>query len=157
MDSLVGLIVEAIIWSIVIIVISQIVSLLIVWWLGVAPGQLEHEIEEKQNSAVGAIFFIVSLIVSIFVSTLASNGFTEVETTATGAMWIFGGVAFGILMTFLNFFIVFRWMGRQERASGESMYRYIQREVIEEQNLAFALFLGGLAAAPFIAILYQII
>lgn len=164
MDRLGDLIVEAVVWSIVIIVVSQLVSLLIVWWLGVPPGKLEHEIEEKQNAAVGAIFFIVTLIISLFVSSLASNGFTEVDPTlapadafATGALWILGGVAFGIVLTFLNFFIVFRWMGRQERGSGESMYRYMQREIIDEHNLAFAFFLGGLATAPFIAVLYQII
>lgn len=157
MDGLVGLIIEAVVWSIVIIVVSQLVSLLIVWWLGVPPGKLEHEIEEKQNAAVGAIFFIVTLIVSLFISSLASNGFTEVDSAATGALWILGGVAFGIILTFANFFIVFRWMGRQERGSGESMYRYMQREIIDEHNLAFAFFLGGLAAAPFIAVLYQIL
>ena len=111
MSELMGLIFEAVVWTVLIIIISQVVSFAIVWWLGIPPGKMEHEIEEKQNAAVGAIFFIVTLIVSIFVSVLSSNGFTDVESAGTGAMWIFGGVAFGTLLTFLNTFIVFRWMG----------------------------------------------
>jgi len=157
MNELMGLILEAVIWTVFIIVLSQIISFAIIGWLGVPPSKMEHEIEEKQNAAVGAIFFIVTLIVSIFVSVLASNGFTEVESAATGAMWIFGGVSFGVILTFLNIFIVFRWMGKEERAAGESMYRYIQREIIDEHNLAFAFFLGSLATAPFIAVLFQIL
>lgn len=157
MNELVGLILEAIIWTIVIIGLSQIISFGIVGWLGVPPSKMEHEIEEKQNAAVGAIFYIITLIVSIFVSVLSSNGFTEVEAAGTAAMWIFGGVAFGILLSFLNVFIVFRWMGAEERQAGETMYRYIQRELIDEHNLAFAFFLGALITAPFIAVLFQIL
>ena len=157
MSELMGLIIEAVIWTIVIILISQVVSFAIVAWLGVPPSKMEHEIEEKQNAAVGAIFFMVTLVVTLFVSVLASNGFTEVESAATGAMWIFGGVAFGTILTFLNIFVVFRWMGQEERQAGESMYRYIQRELIDEHNLAFAFFLGALAIAPYIAVLFQIL
>lgn len=157
MSELMGLIIEAVIWTLVIILMSQVISFAIVWWLGIPPGKIEHEIEEKQNAAVGAIFFIVALIVSIFVSVLSSNGFTDVESAATGAMWIVGGVIFGTLLAFINIFVVFRWMGRQERAAGESMYRYIQREIVDEHNLAFAFFLGGLATAPYIAVLFQIL
>ena len=156
MSELMRLILEAIIWTILIITISQVLSFAIVAWLGIPPNKMEHEIEEKQNAAVGAIFFMVTLIVSLFVSVLSSNGFTEAETVAEGAMWIVGGVAFGIILTFLNIFIVFRWMGKDERAAGESMYRYIQREIIDEHNLALAFFLGSLATAPFIAVLFQI-
>ncbi len=157
MSALTGLILEAVMWTVIIILISQIISFTIVAWLGVPPNKIEHEIEEKQNAAVGAIFFIVTLVTTLFVSVLSSNGFTEVESAATGAMWIFGGVAFGTILTFLNIFIVFRWMGQEERAAGESMYRYIQRELIDEHNLAFAFFIGALAVAPYIAVLFQIL
>lgn len=157
MSELVGLILEAVVWTLVIIVLSQVISFGIVAWLGVPPSKIEHEIEEKQNAAVGAIFFIVTLITTLFVSVLSSNGFTEIQSATTSAMWISGGVAFGTLLTFLNIFIVFRWMGQEERQAGESMYRYIQREIIDEHNLAFAFFLGALAVAPFIAVLFQIL
>jgi uncharacterized membrane protein YdjX (TVP38/TMEM64 family) len=148
---------EAIIWTIVIIALSQVISFAIVWWLGVPPSQMEHEIEEKQNGAVGAIFFIVTLIVTIFISVLSSNGFTGAASDEAGIIWTIGGVVVGTILTFLNIFIVFRWMGQDEREAGESMYRYFQRELIDEHNLALAFFIGGLAAAPYIAILFQII
>ena len=155
MSELVSLMIDAIIWTIVIIGLSQIISFAIVAWMGVPPSQMEHEIEEKQNAAVGAIFFIVTLIVTIFISVLSSNGFTG--ASADSGIWIIGGVLIGTILTFLNIFIVFRWMGKEERAAGESIYRYFQREIIEEHNLALAFFIGGLAAAPYIAILFQII
>ncbi len=157
MTELMGLILEAIGWTVVIILLSQVISFAIVAWLGVPPSKIEHEIEEKQNAAVGAVFFMITLTVSLFVSILSSNGFTDVESFATGAMWILGGVALGTIFAFVNIFIVFRWMGRQERASGETMYRYIQRELIDERNLAFAFFLGAISVAPYIAVLFQIL
>jgi hypothetical protein len=155
MSELVGLMLDSIIWTIVIIGLSQIISFAIVAWLGVPPSQMEHEIEEKQNAAVGAIFFVVTLIVTIFISVLSSNGFTG--TSADSGIWIIGGVLVGTILTFINIFIVFRWMGKEERAAGEGIYRYFQREIIDEHNLALAFFIGGLAAAPYIAILFQII
>ena len=155
MSELIGLMLDAIVWTIVIIGLSQIISFGIVGWLGVPPSRMEHEIEEKQNAAVGAIFFIVSFIVTIFISILASNGFTG--ASAESGMWIVGGVVVGTILMFINILIVFQWMGKDERASGEGIYRYFQREIIEEHNLALAFFIGGLAATPYIAILFQII
>jgi len=146
---------ESIVWTVVIIALSQIISFGIVGWLGVPPSRMEHEIEEKQNAAVGAIFFIVSLVVTIFISILSSNGFTGASSDS--GIWIIGGVVVGTILMFINILIVFQWMGKEERAAGEGIYRYFQREIIDEHNLALAFFIGGLAAAPYIAILFQII
>lgn len=157
MSELTRLMLGSIIWTIVIISLSQVISFAIVWWLGVSPGQMEHEIEEKQNAAVGAIFFIVTLIVTIFISVLSSDGFTGAASDQDGAIWAIGGVFVGTILTALNIFVVFRWMGKDEREAGEGIYRYFQRELIDEHNLALAFFVGGLAAAPYIAILFQII
>lgn len=157
MSELTGLMLESIVWTVVIIALSQIISFAIVWWLGVPPSQMEHEIEEKQNAAVGAIFFIVSLVVTIFISVLSSNGFTGAASDEAAAIWTIGGVFVGTLLMLINIFIVFRWMGKDERQAGEGIYRYFQREIIDEHNLALAFFIGGLAATPYIAILFQII
>jgi len=155
MNELTGLMLESIVWTVVIIALSQIISFGIVGWLGVPPSRMEHEIEEKQNAAVGAIFFIVSLVVTIFISILSSNGFTGASSDS--GIWIIGGVVVGTILMFINILIVFQWMGKEERAAGEGIYRYFQREIIDEHNLALAFFIGGLAAAPYIAILFQII
>lgn len=45
-------------------------------------------------------------------------------------------------------------MGRQP---GETVYTYLRREIIDEQNASLAFFLGGLSVAPFISIMFQLI
>jgi ABC-type multidrug transport system fused ATPase/permease subunit len=148
-----GLVIGAIGWSIAAVVVSQGTSILLMWWLGLPPKKLIHEIEEVQNSAVGACFFIVSLAVSIFISQFVTNGYTDEGSIIAGAAWIAGAFVLGTVIMGINFFIAHRVMDPQD----ETVIQYIRRELIEEQNASLAFFLGGLAIASYISVIYQMI
>jgi hypothetical protein len=60
----------------------------------------------------------------------------------------------GTVLTWISFELAHRAMGVENE---ESTYRYIQRELIEEQNASLAFFLGGLAIVPYIAVIFQVI
>lgn len=160
MSETVLIIVGAIAWTIVATIISQVVSIVIMAWLGLPPKKLIHEIEEVQNPAIGASFFIISLAVGLFVGAFTSDGFSVNDPTyvdpgflgSTG--WIVLALLLGVLLTWLSFEIAHRAMGVENE---ESTYRYIQRELIEEQNASLAFFLGGLSIVPFIAVIFQMI
>ena len=145
---------EAILWSTLAIVVAQSTSILIMWGLGLPPKKLVHEIEDVQNPAVGASFFVISLVVSLYISVYFSNGYSPIESFGESALWFISGLAVGGAYMVLIFIIAHRLMDRED---DESVYRYIQREIIEEQNASLALFLGGLSLSPFLGIVFQII
>lgn len=155
MSEAVLVVVAAIGWTIAATVISQIVSIGIMTWLGLPPKKLIHEIEEIQNSAVGACFFIISLAVGFFIGAFTSDGFSTNDASypeATG--WIVLALALGFALTWLSFEIAHRAMGVE---NNETTYQYIRRELIQEQNASLAFFLGGLSIVPFIAVVFQMI
>ena len=89
---------SAVVWATLVTLVSQGVSILVVWWLGLPPKKLVHEIEVVQNPAVGAIFFIITLTVSLFISQWAALFTVEMAVLAPltynrrlapGAMMIF--------------------------------------------------------------------
>jgi hypothetical protein len=145
-------------------------------WLGLSPRRLTQEIEDVQNPAVGAVFFIVSLTVSLFIGMFVTAGFTPVRSASVevapgyavdaaaleattqdylvGAGWIIGAFVLAMVLTWINFYIAYRVMSP---TPGENVVQYIRRELIVEQNVSLAFFLGGLAISPFIAVLFQTI
>jgi hypothetical protein len=149
-DSLVS----AIGWALFSTIVAQLVSVSILWWLGLPPKKLSHEIEVVQNPAVGGCFFIISITASIFISVLASAGFTPSLGLGEELLWVAAGVVLASIYTIITFIIAHRVMGRVDN---ESISGYLRREIVKEQNVALAFFLGGLAVAPFIAIAFQII
>jgi len=160
MSETILVVVASIGWTIVATIISQIVSILILAWLGLPPQKLIHEIEEVQNPAVGACFFIIAMAVGLFVGAFTSNGFSVNDPAyvdpgylgSTG--WIVLALVLGAVLTWISFEIAHRAMGVE---NDENTYRYIQRELIEEQNASLAFFLGGLSIVPFIAVIFQMI
>ncbi len=148
------LVIEATLWTILATVISQVVTLFFLWMLGLKPQRLAHEIENVQNTAVGAMFFIISLIVAMFVSVVSSAGFSSDTFDAETLAWTFGGALGAVVYTAILFWIAHYLL---EPLEGEGLVGYLQRELIAEQNAALAFFLGGLAVAPFLAVLFQII
>lgn len=160
MAQAIPIIVAAIGWTIAATVVAQIISIFIMRWLGLPPQKLIHEIEEIQNPAVGACFFIISLAVGLFISLFTSNGFSSNDPTYVdpgflgSAAWITFALILGALLTWISFEIAHRAMGVE---NDETTYRYIQRELIEEQNVSLAFFLGGLSIVPFLAVIFQMI
>ena len=160
MSTAVLVVVGAIGWTIAATVISQIVSISIMSWLGLPPKKLIHEIEEIQNPAVGACFFIISLAVGLFIGAFTSDGFSANDPTYVdpgylgNTAWIVLGLILGAVLTWVSFEIAHRAMGVE---NDETTYRYIQRELIQEQNASLAFFLGGLSIVPFIAVIFQMI
>ena len=147
-------IIAALAWATLTIVVSQGVSIIIMWWLGLPPKKLIHEIEVVQNAAVGACFFIISMTASLFISVYFSQGFSRVESFGNSAAWFMVGLVMAAVYVALAFAIAHRIMGRE---NNESVYGYMRREIVEEQNAALAFFLGGIAVAPFIAMVFQVI
>lgn len=133
--------------------ISQFLGVMIMWWLGLKPKKLAHEIEEVQNIAVGASFFIIALTASIFIGVLTADP-APAETLLASYAWILGGLALATVYAGFAFWLAHRMLGRIE---GENVYTWVQRELIREQNAALAFFLGGLAVAPYISVVSQIV
>jgi uncharacterized membrane protein YjfL (UPF0719 family) len=148
------LILQAIGWAIFATLLSQSIGLFVMYLLGLPPRRLVSTIEDKQNTAVGAIYFIISLITAIYVSTVTGDGYDPAGNTAETLAWIFGGAFMGLSLTLIIFWIAHRLMDPLE---GENLYGYIRREIIDEENAALAFFLGGLAVAPFLTAVQQII
>ncbi len=140
-------------WATAATVISLGLSLLVIWWLGLHIRKLAAEIADVQNTAVGALFFVISLITSIFVGVLAGGVPTQSGSGLEELAWIVGGVAVAAIYMLVIFWIAHREMGPK----GETLRQWVHREIITEQNAALAFFLGALAVPPFIAVLYQII
>jgi len=149
-----NLVLEVVLWSIAITLISQGIGLAVMMLLGLSPRHLAHVIEDEQNPAVGAVFFIISLITAIYISTVAGDGYNPAESAAEDLAWMLGGALLAAGMTLISFRVAYQAMSPIQ---GESMYRYIRRELMEEQNVSLAFFLGGLAVAPFMATLQQIL
>jgi hypothetical protein len=154
-------------WSVLATILAQVISILFMRMLGLPIKKLVHEIENIQNTAVGAIFFVVSLTVGLFVGIFASDGFTPVgerlapdqALSDTGELlaqigWIGMALFLSLVLTWISFMIAYRMMGVQDN---ESFLRYVRRELVEEQNAALAFFLGSLMIVPFIAVIFQII
>jgi len=144
---------SSLLWATGATLIAQIVAVGIMWRLGLPPKKLAHEIEDVQNPAVGATFFIVSIIASIFIGLMAQEP-SSADSSLESAAWIIGGVALATVYSGLSFVIVHRIF---EPIEGENVYTWIQRELVAEQNASLAFFLGGLAVAHFISVAYQVI
>ncbi|MEQ8672012.1 MAG: hypothetical protein RLP44_00600 [Aggregatilineales bacterium] len=147
-------ILAAIAWTTLAIVASQATSIAIMWWLGLPPKKLIHEIEVVQNAAVGACFFIISLTASLFIGVYFSDGFSRVQTFGDSAAWFIMGLLISAVYVAIAFAITHRVMGRE---NNESVYGYMRREIVEEQNASLAFFLGGISVSPFLAMVFQII
>lgn len=149
-----ALVVSSLVWSTFAVVISQGISIFVMWLLGLPPRKLIHEIEDVQNPAVGALFFIISFTATIFVGFMTTDGFTPDPSALEGAAWIIGGLIIALGYTYVLLELAHRIMGRQPN---ESLYGYIQREIVKEQNAALAFFLGGMATTPFISVVFQLL
>jgi hypothetical protein len=160
MNELVMQVIFAVAWTIAATIVSQLVSVGVMTWLGLPPKKLVREIEEVQNPAVGASFFIISLAVGLFIGIFTSNGFSinsadyQDPGFAVSTAWIALALVLGFLLMWISFEVAYRMMGVE---NNESLKRYIQRELVEEQNASLAFFLGGLAIVPFIAVIFQMI
>lgn len=153
MPETLELVLEALIWATASTIITQLVGFVVMWRLGLPPKKLIHEIEDVQNPAVGAVFFVIALITATFLGGVTVDP-TPGQSTLEDLAWIFGGIAFATIYTMISFTIAHRMMGRIE---GETVYTYLRRELITEQNASLAFFFGALAVAPFFAILSQIL
>jgi hypothetical protein len=148
------LIVSAVVWTTVATVVSQLTAVALMAFLGVRPRALPHELVEIQNPAVGAAFFVVALTAALFVSPMASSGFTPDPSLRESTAWVVGGLVMATVYTLVAFALAHRVLGRRR---GEGLRGFVRRELIEEQNVALTLFLGGLAVTPFIAVVFQLI
>ena len=118
------------------------------------PRRLRYEIEDRQNPAVGAFFFVISLIAAIYIGFASSDGYTPSDSTVEDILWVAGGALLAFILTAINFWAAHILL---QPIEGESVLGYMRRELVEEQNAALAFFLGGLAIAPFVAAINQIL
>ena len=144
---------NSLLYATVATILSQVIAVGAMRWLGLSPNKLAHEIEDVQNVAVGASFFVISLITSIFIAVLAAEP-EEADSVLASWGWIFGGLALSLLYSGVSFWVAHRMLTPLE---GENPYSWIRRELVDEQNASLALFLGGLMSAAFFSVLGQIV
>lgn len=147
-------VVSAIVWTTVATVVSLLVSVGLMRLLGIAPSALPHEICEVQNPAVGAAFFIVSLTAALFVSPMASAGFTPDVSPGRTAAWVLVGLVLASAYALVAVAVAHRVL-RPRR--GEGLHGFVRRELVHEQNVSLTFFLGGLTSIPFVAVVFQLI
>lgn len=146
-------ILSSLIYSTAATFISQGLGVLIMRWLGLKPRRLAHEIEDAQNVAVGAAFFIIALTTSIFIGVLTADP-ARADTLLQTYAWVAGGLALATFYTAIAFWVAHRVLKPKDN---ETLYGWIQRELIVEQNASLAFFLGGLLVAPYISVVSQIV
>lgn len=148
------LILSAVVWATMSTLISQGVAIGLMALIGVRPRALAHELVEIQNPAVGAAFFVIALTASLFISPMASAGFTPDPSLAETLAWLAGGLVVAAAYTLLALLLAHRLLLPRQ---GEGLRGYIRRELVQEQNAALTFFFGGLAVTPFVAVVFQLI
>lgn len=148
-----GLMVDSFIWGTVTTLVSQIIAVVLLWQLGLSPKKLRHEIEDVQNPAVGALFFIITLVTAIVIGILTASP-SEADGALENIAWIGSGLIWAILLSGISVYVAHYVL---EPIEGETVYTYLQREIILEQNASLAFVLGGLVAACFISVFAHVI
>ena len=116
---------RSIAWSLVSTLAAIFISLLAMFYFHITPREAIHEVEEDQNVAVGAIFFVVSIIAALFIGFMASDGFTEASPVEE-IQWIVFGLALSLLYTIIISWIVLKPVAHRKQ---ESIRTYLVREI----------------------------
>ncbi|MFN4251946.1 hypothetical protein [Deinococcus sp.] len=133
-------------WNLAVWLPTLLISLLFIRAvLGVRMRDLITEIEEHQTAAIGAVFFWVSLGLSLLLSRTIASPAAEGGTWAEAFMWLAVAVFVTLLLFTLGVVAVF---GTLARRRGEGVLRYIRREMREEHNLALSFIMGALFLVP---------
>lgn len=147
---------EAGLWAAGSSVASIIFSLVILRLVfGLTINKIVQEVEEDQNMAVAIIFAFFSIMVSFFVASFATDGFTSPGNTVQDASWLVLGFAAAAVMSTVVNSVILRTFGN--RLENESVFAYLQREFIVENNGALALFVTSQGAVWFIQAYFQVI
>ncbi len=143
---------NALLWTVGVTLVTFLLSTILMRWLfGLDLREVEREVEDDQNVAVGAFFFIISLALSLFLGFMASDGFT------TGATPELAWVVYGLLLAFVLAGLGLWFAVHVLSGSSESIIAYLRREVVDEDNGALALFLGSFVLTPFVITALQLI
>ncbi|GHG35466.1 hypothetical protein CBQ26_18515 [Deinococcus indicus] len=133
-------------WNLAVWLPTLLVSLLFIRAvLGVRVRELITEIEEHQTAAIGAVFFWVSLGLSLLLSRTIAAPVPTDGSWAEAFTWLAVAVVVTLLLFTLGVLVVF---GSLARRRGEGVLRYIRRELREEHNLALSFIMGALFLVP---------
>lgn len=133
-------------WNLAVWLPTLLVSLLFIRAvLGVRVRELITEIEEHQTAAIGAVFFWVSLGLSLLLSRTIATPVPTDGSWAEAFTWLAVAVVVTLLLFTLGVLVVF---GSLARRRGEGVLRYIRRELREEHNLALSFIMGALFLVP---------
>jgi hypothetical protein len=147
-------IINVILWTVFVTVVSQTIAITVMAGLGLMPRRLRYEIEDRQNPAIGAFFFVISLIAAIYIGFASGDGYQPADSVVEDILWVAGGGILALILTAIIFWAAHILL---QPIEGENVLGYMRRELVEEQNAALAFFLGGLAIAPFVAAINQIL
>ena len=138
-------------WNLAVWVPTTVFSLIFIRAvLGIRLGELAREVEDRQTAAVGAIFFWASLGFSLLFSRLVGTPASLNDLTWAEAFgWLGVAVGVALLLFSLGTWLVF---GTLARRKGESVSRYLRRELVTEHNLALAFVLGALFIVPVVVV-----
>jgi uncharacterized membrane protein YjfL (UPF0719 family) len=136
-----GILLSEFVWTFVSVIGSAVIAVLVLRLiLGLSLGKILFEIEEDQNGGVGAAFFSVFTASGFLVGRMLQSPAVETSAAET-ALW--GAVA---LIVILVIFVFFNWiiLGMVSKRKGERVLQYIRREVVDENNTALMLMVGGM-------------
>ncbi|MGX9686099.1 hypothetical protein ACTQ9L_03000 [Deinococcus wulumuqiensis] len=138
-------------WNLAVWVPTTVFSLLFIRGvLGIRLNELAREIEQRQTAAVGAIFFWASLGFSLLFSRLVGTPASMNDLSWAEAFgWLGVAVGIALLLFTLGTWLVFGMLARRQ---GETISRYLRRELVDEHNLALAFVLGSLFIVPVIVV-----
>lgn len=122
----------------------SIVVMRVVFGLGLTS--VIHEVEEEHNAGVGAAFFTISLITSLWLGKVGGD-FSGASSAQALAAWSLFGFVIATLVFLTAYNLIFRIICHRK---GEGMIAYLRREAIVENNAAMILFVASLAIPPYI-------
>lgn len=134
-------------WNLAVWLPSVLLSLLFIRAvLGVHLRDLTTEIEQHQTAAIGAVFFWVSLGVSLLLSRTIANPAPGGDGSWSDAFsWLALAVLISLLLFWLGVLVVFGTLARRRQ---EGILTYIRREMRQEHNLALSFIMGALFLVP---------
>jgi hypothetical protein len=137
---------QEVLWTLPVLAVTVLINFIVMRvFFGLSPIEVLHEVEEDQNTAVGALFFGTALLMSNMVGKAIADP-PEETRLGIALAWLALALAFALLYLIVTVFIIFTLLGRRK---GERFRVYLTREIIAENNAALIFFILGIAAVPF--------
>jgi len=131
---------------------SLALSFIVLWGImALSPRQVFRHIEHDNNAAVSAVFFIISLLLSLAIGRAFSDPQT-VGTLGEDLLWLLGGLLLASMYCVIVSSLIL-WLFSHDNQPKETPLAFLRREVQEDKNVGLTLLLGGFACSCFIPVI----